>query len=304
MPRFLRTTDLEIWAHEVGALLLPMRGTAHPRDFAAELRFGEVGAVRVAELTVPAGRCARTSAMIGDANAAFYEFDVMTRGVARVEQDGRDATLVAGDVVFVDPARPATWSTPGSTHVRVQFPRAMLPELDARTMTAVRVPGDRGSGAMASAFARRLPGQLGAFRPAEAQRVGGTVVDLLGLAVSTFVAQPLGDGRRALVRHVYAFIEAHLGDAGLSPGAIAARHHISTRYLHKLFEAEQTTVTAWIRQRRLDRCRRDLLDPALREQPVARIGARWGMSDPGQFTRAFKAAHGVPPAAYRSLLSP
>jgi AraC-like DNA-binding protein len=100
---------------------------------------------------------------------------------------------------------------------------------------------------------------------------------------------------------VHAFIEARLGDPELTPGAIAAAHHISFRYPHRLFEPQETTVAGWIRRRRLERCRRDLLDPALRWQPVAPIGARWGLANPAHFGRAFRAAYGVPPAEYRAL---
>jgi AraC-like DNA-binding protein len=40
----------------------------------------------------------------------------------------------------------------------------------------------------------------------------------------------------------HAFIWENLGDPNLTPGAIAAAHHISLRYLHKLFHAEGQTV--------------------------------------------------------------
>ncbi|WP_189145366.1 hypothetical protein [Streptomyces lacrimifluminis] len=43
--------------------------------------------------------------------------------------------------------------------------------------------------------------------------------------------------------------------------AHAACHHISVRYLHRLFPPQGITVSAWIRQRRPERCRRDLADP-------------------------------------------
>jgi AraC-like DNA-binding protein len=80
---------------------------------------------------------------------------------------------------------------------------------------------------------------------------------------------------------------------------IAAAHHVSVRYLHKLFETEQSGVAAWIRQRRLERCRRDLLDPALRTQPVSAIAARWGLTEPAHFSRLFRAAYGMPLVEYR-----
>jgi AraC-like DNA-binding protein len=99
---------------------------------------------------------------------------------------------------------------------------------------------------------------------------------------------------------MHAFIEHRLGDPELSPGTVAAAHHISLRYLHKLFEGEQTTVADWIRRRRLERSRRDLLDPALRDRPVSATAVRWGLTDPAHFSRLFRAAYGMPPGEYRA----
>ena len=48
--------------------------------------------------------------------------------------------------------------------------------------------------------------------------------------------------RRALLTRIQAFIQQRLGDPELSPGVIAAAHHISLRYLRKLFQEQGTTV--------------------------------------------------------------
>jgi AraC-like DNA-binding protein len=98
---------------------------------------------------------------------------------------------------------------------------------------------------------------------------------------------------------VQAFIQQHLGDQKLCPAAIAAAHHISLRALHQLFHDEGLTVAGWIRGRRLERCRRDLSDPALALRPVAAIAARWGFSSASDFTPAFHTVHGLPPSQYR-----
>ncbi|MFF5564692.1 helix-turn-helix domain-containing protein [Streptomyces sp. NPDC012623] len=58
-------------------------------------------------------------------------------------------------------------------------------------------------------------------------------------------------------------------------------------------------VSATIRHQRLERARHDLADPALRTVPVHGIAARWGFGHPAAFSRAFRAAYGVPPADYR-----
>ena len=74
--------------------------------------------------------------------------------------------------------------------------------------------------------------------------------------------------RAEILLDIQAFIEAHLGDPELDPDRIARASFISTRYLHKLFESEGTSVCRWIRETRLERCRRDLLDPALDDDTI------------------------------------
>jgi AraC-like DNA-binding protein len=106
-----------------------------------------------------------------------------------------------------------------------------------------------------------------------------------------------------MMLRIQSFIERNLADPLLSPGMIAAAHHISVRGLHKMYEAEEQTIAASIRRQRLEGSRQDLLDPGLRDRPVSAVGARWGFQDPAAFSRAFRAAYGVPPAEYRAMRS-
>jgi AraC-like DNA-binding protein len=91
--------------------------------------------------------------------------------------------------------------------------------------------------------------------------------------------------------------------AGARPGcswpSSGAAHHISVRYLQKLFEGEGETVTGWIRARRMEHCRKDLAAAEFAEVPVCSIAARWGLVDAAHFSRLFKAAYGLPPGEYR-----
>jgi AraC-like DNA-binding protein len=99
---------------------------------------------------------------------------------------------------------------------------------------------------------------------------------------------------------IHSFIEHNLGDLQLSPAAVAVAHHISVRYLHRLFQCQGITVSAWIRQRRLERCRRDLGDPLLAELPIRAIAACRGLR-PEEFRRAFRVAYRTTPRDYRRL---
>ncbi|MQA94396.1 MAG: helix-turn-helix domain-containing protein [Streptosporangiales bacterium] len=62
---------------------------------------------------------------------------------------------------------------------------------------------------------------------------------------------------------------------------------------------ERTTVGGWIRHRRLERCRKEMLDPAHRQCPIAAIAVRWGFASAAHFSRAFRDAYGVAPRDYR-----
>lgn len=73
----------------------------------------------------------------------------------------------------------------------------------------------------------------------------------------------------------------------------------STRYLHKLFEADRRTVSLYIKGLRLDRARRDLLDPRLAGRPISAIAYDCGFGDLSGFNRAFKEAYAVSPKELR-----
>nr|WP_232285226.1 hypothetical protein [Saccharomonospora xinjiangensis] len=80
--------------------------------------------------------------------------------------------------------------------------------------------------------------------------------------------------RRTLLLRMRAFIDQHLPDRRLGPRLVAEAHHVSTSYVHRLFGAEGTTVSGWIRARRLERARMDLADPAMNTVPVHHIALR------------------------------
>jgi AraC-like DNA-binding protein len=225
-----------------------------------------------------------------------------TSGTSVLEQYGRRVALTPGDLTLLDGARPLRCEHTDGRIVVLTFPASLagLPRTAVARLAAVRIPGDRGTGALVSALVRRLPRHLGEYGSTSAARLGTATLDLLGAALAETAAVPPEQHREALVERIHAYIEAHLDDPDLGPPSIAAAHHISIRYLHKLFESEGTTVTYLIRKRRLQRCSADLLDPALANRPVSATAARWGFTSAAHFSRAFRQAFGVPPSEYRT----
>jgi AraC-like DNA-binding protein len=72
------------------------------------------------------------------------------------------------------------------------------------------------------------------------------------------------------------------------------------RHLHRIFAAKGCTVTEWIRERRLERCRADLADPRLRERNITDIAFFWGFSDSAHFSHRFRQEFGVSPREFRA----
>ncbi|MFH9550545.1 helix-turn-helix domain-containing protein [Streptomyces sp. NPDC051445] len=105
--------------------------------------------------------------------------------------------------------------------------------------------------------------------------------------------------RPAVLGRVLEYVELHLTDPDLSPEVIARAHHISVRYLHKLFKDEGRTVGRWILRRRLEECRRDLTRYGRGGRTIAAVAARWGFLSATHFSRVFRSAYGMSPREWR-----
>jgi AraC-like DNA-binding protein len=313
MSMVLRAADapaasrVDYWRHVLDETLGPLE-MAMPPAPGDQLLIGDAGAVRVAELTAGRpGGASRGRQQIRRLDLEVCKVDVLARGRGAVAQGGREASLRPGDFTFVDLSRPATWRMSAMRLVAVVFPRVLLPLRpdEVAKLSALRFPGDEGIGALVSSLARQLVRRLDDRAVADGARLGGAVLDLFTVALATRLDRadqvPPATRQRALLQRIHAFVEARLGDPGLSPATIAAAHHISVRSLYQLFEAEQTGVAGWIRGRRLERCRRDLLDPAMAARPVSAIAARHGLPNAAHFSRAFRAAYGLSPVEYRTM---
>lgn len=105
----------------------------------------------------------------------------------------------------------------------------------------------------------------------------------------------------SLFNSLVIWLEGHLSDPELSAEQLAAAHFLSPRYVRRVFAANGTTVSGLVRQRRLERIRDELVDPALVRVPIRTIAERWAMPEAATFSRAFTRQFGVSPRRYRLL---
>ena len=235
---------------------------------------------------------------------------VCGEGSTVVDQDGRQARISAAEFALYDTRRPyqvdcAVDRDRPTRLLTFMFPPSLLPLSRSQlpSLTATRFPATTGLGDLTSQFLLQLASNVDHYSPAEAARLSTAALEVL----ATRLAHELELGQVGHARGPPACLAHHRaglhpptpGRSRLTPGAVAAAHHMSLRSLHQLFHDEGLTVAGYIRQRRLERCRRDLADPALASRPVAAIASAWGFTNAADFSRAFRAAHGMPPAEYR-----
>ncbi|MEV0218147.1 AraC family transcriptional regulator [Streptomyces sp. NPDC050704] len=304
----------DYWSELVHRAIAPSHITsAHAADFWAEQRLMELGPVMVWPVSVLPSRFRRTEKLVRQSDPEMYHLSLVLGGGLGLDHIGRTDVYGPRDLWVTDTSEPYEVRPPNDgdrrviTGVAVDFPKALLPLSPdrIRALLGRRLSGQEGTGALLTGFLTGLDQQADSLRPSDAPRLGSVLIDLL----AAWFAQVLDaedalspeTRHRTMTAHIRAFIRQNLHDPELTPPVIAAAHHISLSYLHRLFQEQGRgeTVAAWIRARRLEGACRDLADPALRATPVHTIAARWGLPPGSAFTRVFRTAYGLSPMEYR-----
>ncbi|MEU3453640.1 helix-turn-helix domain-containing protein [Micromonospora sp. NPDC006766] len=287
--------------------------TEHADDFVARAEFLDLGPIQLIRHRYPSLNGVRSRKLIERSDADCYLLALTLSGTGIADQDGQRGVCRPGDFTFYDCARPQELSHHGDDDGRepassivafVPYDALPLPHRRLAPLFAAQMSGTEGIGALLANYLIQLTGHPEQYHAADAERLAGVGLDLLSTMLGRHLfsedAVPTEVRRRALLNQIRSHVRQHLGDVALSPRLIADAHHISVRSLHRIFEAEESTVAAYIRDERLGRCRRDLADPALGDRPIQLIAGRWGFRDKAHFSRAFRAAYGETPQAYRA----
>jgi AraC-like DNA-binding protein len=246
-----------------------------------------------------------TPRAVGASDEVF--FGVNLAGQSTAFQRGDEVAIGDGDATLLSCTADA-FSLVRATPVQfvgLRVPcKALAPlvsDLNDRMMR--RIPRDTASLQLLTGYLHAIGNVRSETSPGISHLVVTHLHDLIALSVgATREAIVIADRsvRAARLHAIKSNIAANLADGSLTVAAIAARHGVSSRYLHKLFESEGTTFTQFILRERLDRAYRMLRDPRFVARSITSIAYDAGFGDLSYFNRTFRRHYGATPSDIRS----
>jgi AraC-like DNA-binding protein len=291
---------LAFWVDVVCRTFASMRcEPTSDQKFFGEIDYDELGPLKVLGVRTVGQRVSRSAGQAAGNAASFYHINIMRAGRGLMQQDGREAELAPRGFVFSDSSRPYVIDFIGNYSSGVlRIPRSMLRQRIGapECLTAFRIDGSSGLGAMMPSMLHDLPYLASKIPKGVHDRVADNIVDLIAAALLSAEGAPLS-ARLTLTRAKF-WIETHLTES-LSGEEIARHCNLSLRHLNRLFQSEDTSLMRYVWKRRLERSWCDLSDPAQRHRSIGEIALANGFSNLSHFSREFHARFGIPARAAR-----
>jgi AraC-like DNA-binding protein len=228
-------------------------------------------------------------------------------GGSIVSQCGRELTHHGGDAVLVSNSDMlSTRMVRRSHHVSLSLPRkvmlTMVPDLEDAFVRPV--PNRFEPLRLLKSYVGMLEEDVSLATPELCHLFVSHVYELAAVALGASgdvarVAESHGV-RAARLRAIKTDVLQALGDHDLTVAGIAARHHVTPRYVQMLFESEGTTFSRFLLLQRLAVAHRTLCDPRLAEKTVTAIAFEAGFGDLSHFNRDFRRRYGGSPSDVRT----
>ncbi|WP_432514723.1 AraC-like ligand-binding domain-containing protein [Kineococcus sp. SYSU DK001] len=289
------------WSRLASRAFVPVEVSSHRTGFHGWSRVQRACGVVVSDLRADATHVVRRRPDPSDGGAQLCKVSLQVEGRSVLRQGGRETVLHPGEYTVYSADEPYDLhNAAGFRSVVLMFPRSALGLTDQqwRHTPGLRLAATAGSNRLTVPYLRQLAEDAAQLRGPVARRTRRTMLDLIATSVVEAVG---GEGRLSSPTDpIVRWLDDHLAEPDLSPRRIAAAHYISPRKLQSMFREEGTSVSGWIRGRRLEACRRDLAEAHLSGIPIAAVARSWGFQDAAHFTRLFRQAFGTTPSDFRN----
>ena len=247
----------------------------------------------------------RTGDLLADGNDDVVLY-LHRSGRRLVSQLGRETEVEPGGGILSSNAHASTVIVPEPSHfICIALPRkpilALVPNLE--DLLARSVPANNGVLQLLESYLTVLEREESGDTPELRHSVVTHIHDLVAVALGCMrdhIEIANGRGIRAARLHaIKSEIAKNLARSDLSAGALAARHGVTPRYIHKLFESDGTTLSRFILGQRLSLVHRKLTDIRNAGQTIGALAFAAGFGDLSTFNHAFRRHFGATPSDVR-----
>lgn len=269
--------------------------------FSADLLMGRLQDLQVVQCVCQPCSGFRSSREIGAGNAAYYGLLLIYKGYEEVKTVSREALLGPGNALLWDSTEPVRFRLCSPIHkVTVFVPQSRMHDAlpQARHLVGKTFDWRCGLGAVTASHIAALAFQAPYIEEQQTHPAVETTLELIATSLGSQYAEAGETARAEMIATIKKYIQSHLDDPELGPQTLAVQFGISLRYLHLLFARFGTTVSRWILDCRLERCRRELV-VAGPHKNITDVAFGWGFNDTAHFSRVFKKRYGVTPREYR-----
>ncbi|RKP49768.1 acetamidase/formamidase family protein [Pararobbsia silviterrae] len=227
-------------------------------------------------------------------------------GAAKLVCDGRHESMGPHDLVYLPSREHASLKFESDFRALiVRVPRAAIGArlLAPSAMRVARIAGHAGIGHVFAGFLASIAESIESLSVDHLRPLELALGEFMIASLSAYQTEGHFSGLSASQAAIFARacrrIDAQLGDSDLNVATIAKEEGVSARYLQKLFETAGQSFSTYLRIRRLERCRAELIDPLYMKMSISAICFRWGFNDPAHFSRAFRDQYQTSPRAFR-----
>ena len=237
----------------------------------------------------------RTSRHVRRGDRDFFAVNLFLNGRERGQAAGSPMLIAPDRIVLRDWSQPFTTTADETDQIGILIPRERIDSRDDFGESRPTVSWDFHSpqGMMLGNAIRSVWHALPYASAEDAPALANGFLGLLnGLLSSSRGPAEEVVINRANLAAMKAYLVRRLGDPALGPQDLVRAFHCSRAVIYRMF-GESGGVRAFIQERRLAECFRELTASREAKRPAWQVAARWGFRDPAYFCRAFKRRFGI-----------
>jgi AraC-like DNA-binding protein len=274
-------------------------------EFSAQIAGRPFGSLRLSAASsrgIGSIRLTRGRAQISKDPRDYFMLYLVLDGQVDIEQSGRQASALAGDMFLYDQTVPFSLDIRGNNRsILVNIPRQLLlARLSGATQcTGQRIAGGSQLGALARSVVQQIVEIDLSARSSAEERLVDSTMDVVATALDVELGDEvqLRSEQHRLLQKVQRYMLAHVHEAAITIEAIAQAQNVAPRTLHRIFATEGTTPMRWLLRQRLATSHKLLAEGLV--DSVTEAAFRLGFSDVSHFGRAFKREFGRLPQSVR-----